>query len=203
MVGTIAPLVQVAKRQWLVSTSAFAVASVAGGLLFGASLGILGTVATALIGAAMPQFILMLLGLCGVVFALVDLGVLPVTVPTLHRSVPQRWWLRYGPTRGAVAYGAVLGMGVTTFIPFASFYMLLVGALLLGPVAGGLIGAAYGLGRALPVPFASLAMVCGVEPVGIGRSFVRSAARRSAQRLCAVALLVCISTALLSSLHWP
>jgi hypothetical protein len=55
------------------------------------------------------------------------------------------------PLLGAVAFGLILGAGIFTFIPFTSFYLLLVWELLAGPVAGAVLGGAYGLARALPV----------------------------------------------------
>lgn len=185
MVGTIAPLVQVARRQWLVSTGVFVVASVAGGGIVGWSLGGVGAIT---LGAQHLQYVGLVLGFLAAVLALIEVQLLPLGVPTLYRSVPQHWWIQYGPTKAALAYGFVLGMGVTTFIPFASFYLLLAGAILLGPEAGGLILASYGLGRAVPVPIASLVIAQGVSPVTIGR-WAFGTRRQLAKRLCALALL--------------
>ena len=93
---------------------------------------------------------------------------MPLGIPTLHRSVPQAWWVLYGPTRGALAYGVVLGLGVTTVIPFAGFYLMLLLIVVLGFPAGTLIGIAYGFGRSLPVWLASLAIALGAGTRGVG-----------------------------------
>lgn len=188
MVGTIAPLVQVARRQWLVSTGIFLATSVLGGGLFGVALGSLGWFVC---GRIPPHLVTWLLATCAVVLALVDMQILPFAVPTSFRSVPQSWWMRYGPFKAAFAYGGILGMGVTTFIPFASFYFIPVADLLLGPLLGGIIGAGYGLGRALAVPIASIAIVGGVKPEAIGHAIVGAGRlRQLAKRLNGLGLLL-------------
>jgi hypothetical protein len=62
----------------------------------------------------------------------------------------------------------VLGLGFTTVVPFATFYLLPVAALVLGPLSGALMGLSYGFARALPVWIASLAIFTGADPVAVG-----------------------------------
>lgn len=187
MVGTIAPLVQVARRQWLISTGSFVLASIMGGSAVGVLLGVMGNV----LPISMPTSAgAWLLAAVAVVLALVELRVLPLKVPTLYRSVPQHWWIRYGPTRAALAYGGILGMGITTFVPLASFYLIPLAAILLGPADGGIIGASYGLGRALPVPLASLAMASGVSPSVVGRWVMAPGRRQLTKGASALTLLL-------------
>lgn len=88
-------------------------------------------------------------------------------------------------------------MGLTTVIPFASFYFVLAAALLLGPLAGGLVGGSYGLGRALPVPIASLALLLGAGYVEMGRWLALGSARLLARRGCALGLLAIVAALLL------
>ena len=189
MVGTIAPLVQVAKRQWLVSTSLFVAASTLASAVFGAMLGAVGQV---LLGGGRPLAVTaLLLAICAALLAIIDLDIVTIRTPTLLRSVPQIWWVRYGPTWGALVYGGVLGLGITTMVPFAGFYLPLIASMLLGPVGGGLIGASYGLGRAVPVPIASLLIVCGVPAPAIGWWSI-ARARVLARRLSATSLRGCV-----------
>ena len=188
MVSTIAPLVKVAGRQWLASTAAFvgacAVAGAAGGLLLGS------------IGALLPtdgRTSSTALAVLAGVAAPLEVGALG-RVPLLAGSVPQSWWVSLGPHRGALAYGGVLGLGITTAVPFVAFYVLMIAALLAGPLAGAFIGCAYGLARALPVPIASLAIWRGadnqkVSDWALGR-------RAIAKRACALGV---VSVALIAA----
>ena len=82
--------------------------------------------------------------------------------------MPRDWWERLGPTRGAAIYGLVLGLGITTLVPFAAFYFLLAAAAVVGPTMGLWVGLGYGLGRAAPVLFASVAIVRGADPTVVG-----------------------------------
>lgn len=187
MVGTIAPLVQGQRRQWGISTGVFIVASVASGVGASALLGSVGQIA---FGGLPRPLLLRLLAGFAVFLALVDLSILPFRVPTLYQSVPQHWWTRYGPTRAALLYGGILALGVTTFIPVASFYFLPAAALSLGPLIGGVIGGSYALGRAIAVPIASLTMACGIPPSTIGVWVVGDGPRRRGARIaCGMALL--------------
>ncbi|MBI2766532.1 MAG: hypothetical protein HYX53_11560 [Chloroflexi bacterium] len=163
MVGTIAPLVKVARKQWAISSVLFLVSCTGVAVLGGASLGLLGR----LVDIAQPTS-LVLIGGVSLCLALVDITPSIARVPSLGWSVPRSWWERFGPNRGAVAYGTVLGLGVSTVVPYASFYLLLFGALLLGPTAGIAIGASYGFARALPVPIASAAILAGADPIEVG-----------------------------------
>ncbi len=160
MVGTIAPLVKVAPKQWLVSTTAFVLASSAGGALLGWSLGFAG----AALGLDRPDPLLV--GIAALGLGLCEIAL--VRMPTLGRGVPSTWWKRLGPTVGAAAYGMVLALGVTAIIPFAGFYFILLGAFVSGPSTGMLIGLIYGVSRSLPVPVASIAVALGAEPTTVG-----------------------------------
>lgn len=49
-------------------------------------------------------------------------------------------------------YGAGFGIGIGTFIPFATLYVVMAWAVLNGSLAGGTVAlAAFGMGRALPL----------------------------------------------------
>lgn len=162
MVGTIAPLVKEAPGQWLMSIIVFTSAST----MAGASLGwLLGVAGSAVRQDAWLNAIA--IATAGLILVVVDAGNTG-HVASLGRSVPQDWWKTMGRSRGALAYGLVLGLGFTTIVPFATFYVLPVAALVLGPAAGAVVGFNYGFARAVPVWFASMAMKAGADPVAVG-----------------------------------
>jgi hypothetical protein len=161
MIATIAPLVKVARQQWITSITLFVVASAAAGGLIGL---ICGWAGQNLFGGV-PVTVLVP---CAFVLGLLDLGLIGSRVPTISGSVPRDWWERLGPTWAAALYGMVLGMGVTTLVPLATFYFLLTAAALSGPTVGAAIGIAYGSARAVPVVIASVAIIAGADPLQVG-----------------------------------
>ena len=76
--------------------------------------------------------------------------------PQVRRQVPEPW-RRALPLPLAVGlYGALLGLGFTTFVLTFALWALAAVTLVLGDVAVGLaVGAGFGLGRALPVALAA------------------------------------------------
>ena len=73
-------------------------------------------------------------------------------VPQIRRQLPERWrWTMPMPLAAAL-YGILLGLGFTTFVLSFGVWALAGISLALGdPAAGLVIGAAFGVGRALPV----------------------------------------------------
>lgn len=69
-------------------------------------------------------------------------------VPNLPWQVPAEWV--HGRSSGPVVWGALLGTGLTTYMPYATYFGVLLLALLLPPVASVALMTAYGLGRAAP-----------------------------------------------------
>ena len=73
-------------------------------------------------------------------------------LPGGHRQVDQDWLTRYRGWFYGAGFGWQLGTGVLTVVTSASTYALLVLLVLTGsPGAGALVGAVFGLVRALPV----------------------------------------------------
>ena len=71
---------------------------------------------------------------------------------------------------GNTLYGIVLGAGVFTFIPFASFYLLLLWEISAGAVslqAALTLGAIYGFFRGLPAVMGGISVLRGEYPLGI------------------------------------
>lgn len=179
MVATIAPLVKVAPSQAIWANVLFSLASCAGGGAIGLAFGSLGYL---LLGTVPATVWWTALGLVALGLAPVDLGFLRLRAPGLSGSVPREWWTRLGPKAGALAYGLVLGMGATTFIPVAAYYVVLAGAYLSGPFGGLIIGFLYGLARAAPVPIASLTVLTdlvGAADVGLWPRTQRELVRRA------------------------
>jgi hypothetical protein len=171
MVGTIAPLVQRQKKQWLISVSTFIVAGTIAGLSLGLALGT-ASLMGARFGLTRPVMVY-LLSAVTLLAGGIDLGVVNVALPNPHRSVPQRWWLEHDPIGASAAYGFVLGLGITTAIPFASFYIVLVCSFVGGAAIGALVGAVYGFSRSVTVLIASGLILFGAEPRGVGLWLVR------------------------------
>ena len=75
-------------------------------------------------------------------------------VPQIRRQLPEHWrWTMPMPLAAAL-YGILLGLGFTTFVLSFGVWALAGISLALGdPAAGLMIGAAFGVGRALPIVF--------------------------------------------------
>jgi hypothetical protein len=73
-------------------------------------------------------------------------------VPQIRRQLPERWrWTMPMPLAAAL-YGVLLGLGFTTFVlSFGVWALAGIGFALGDPHAGLVIGAAFGIGRAIPV----------------------------------------------------
>src|SRR6185437_9008521 len=163
MIMTIGSLVQETsnRRRWIIAASLYTTSCAATALLFGAVLGGIG----ALVRQAMCGLFGSLtcapsskatslgtgvVGALAVAYALSDLGYLRLPRPMVMYAVPVTWWRRWRPYGAALAYGAALGVGLTTRIPFGAYYVLCAWCLVQGNVLYGmaLLGT-YGLARAL------------------------------------------------------
>lgn len=73
-------------------------------------------------------------------------------VPQVRRQVPEPWRRVLPLPVTAALYGALLGIGFATFVLTLAFWALAAVVVLQADVAlGVLVGAAFGLGRALPI----------------------------------------------------
>ena len=97
-------------------------------------------------------------------------------VPQIRRQLPESWrWTMPMPLAAAL-YGVLLGLGFTTFVLSFGVWALAGISLALGdPAAGLVIGAAFGVGRALPV-----VLVAPVVDRGIGVRCIELMAERPA-----------------------
>lgn len=145
MIATISPLVQEASqatfwRAWV----GHLIGAAIGGAVLGGLAGLLGWVfafgsAGTELGAA-----LMLL------YALRELQVIRLPLIDRLAAVPFEWRLRFGREKAAWLYGLSLGFGFTARTPFASFHIMLFWLIVLhNPALTAIIGAAYGISRAM------------------------------------------------------
>jgi MFS family permease len=150
MLSSISPLGERARAsRWWVTTAAYLLGSLAGGLALGLLAGSLGSLLPAAWRGSAPALglaaALLLLGLW------LDLRSGGHGVPSWRRQVDEQWLGRYRGWVYGVGFGAQLGFGLVTIITSSTTYAVVVLALLSGsPTAGLLIGGVFGLVRALP-----------------------------------------------------
>ena len=157
MVGAIGPHVQ-GKRQVrdsVGSVTLFTLGAVAGGLVTGSLVGVLGALLQALAG---EEVLAVVVGVAGCGLLLADLGVLGLRTPTLRRQTSSTWYRKRGPRAVWPLWGFDLGLGFST-IRLSSLYWLLVlfVAAFVSPVLAPLVFALYGLG--LGIAFAAAVAV--------------------------------------------
>lgn len=144
MLSSIHPLGERARgNRWGVTVTAFTLGSLSAGAVVGGTLGLIGS------GFAMRDDLgLLTLGALAVVAGGLDLAGVKAAGPS--RQVNERW---IGSLRGTVygfGFGAQLGAGVATFVVTWGVWAVFIAELLSGSVASGaLIGAVFGLGRAV------------------------------------------------------
>jgi hypothetical protein len=71
----------------------------------------------------------------------------PATGTGLHRQVARQLERRLRPLPAYAVWGAELGSGLTTLIPYSAFLLVLAVELLSGPILGAAAGASFGVAR--------------------------------------------------------
>ena len=135
-------------RSWISKATVYVLAAAVAGLVAGAALGI--------VGGLLPLNIRVAVGsiLAIAAVAIGSLEVIGRRVPPLQFDceTPQRWVNR-GPLQWATRNGLTLGFGATSRIGFWLWYVIPLGAFLIGdPRAGAAIYGTYALIRALGAP---------------------------------------------------
>ena len=147
MIFVIVPLGKTASdfRFWLIRSFVYIIGSVLGGVSVGLLVSALGGLLHGLFQSNLMAALV--LGLFALLYAAHELGWLSLPAPQSNWQVPNSWGVEH-PIAGTMLYGYTLGAGVFTFIPYASFYVLLAWYLLAGDIwTGLLLGAVYGLAR--------------------------------------------------------
>lgn len=117
----------------------------------GALLGLILSIIVYLVGFWMPLFLkLWLLMAITAVYLMHELGLIHVGVPQIKKQIPTSW-VRNSPLQNMMVWGSILGAGIFTYNPHATFYILY---LYIGffkePYVGLIAGLIYGVGRWLP-----------------------------------------------------
>lgn len=151
MLGSITPLGERGRRQrWWLTATAHAMGSLAGGAAVGAVLGGTGALVSAVTGGR--SLAVALLGVGALVGLAVDARTRSTGLPGLHRQVDETWLTTYRGWVYGGGFGVQLGAAVLTIVPTTTTYVaLLAAALTASPAGGALVGASYGLGRAVPL----------------------------------------------------
>ena len=147
MLASITPLGQRGRgASWRRTVTAYVVASVVGGALVGALLGLLGDAAWR---STPPGWALVAVGVAALFVATLDLAG-RVTGP--RRQVDESWLTQYRDWVVGLGYGFQLGVGGLTIVTSATIYLTFLLELLTArPLAGAAVGAVFGLARALPL----------------------------------------------------
>ncbi len=211
MIATIGSLVQEisTRRRWLFAVTLYVLACSTTAMLLGGSLGAVGALGHhlachidhCLVAGSSESVGVVIVGVLAVAYAGSDLGLVRLPRPYIMPAVPVTWWRRWRPYGAAVAYGAALGMGITTRIPFGTFYVLCAWCLLSGSAGYGaaLLGT-YGAARALVLVPVSWRVYRRQERREAHLEQLFSAFW-SAQRIVAVLLAAFGAELLLSALH--
>jgi MFS family permease len=153
MLASINPLGERARgNRWGWTVGGYTVAAVAAAAALGGALGALGGLVAHGATWRLPA-----IGAIALAAGIADLAA-PGRLLSPRRQVDEGWLSRYRGWVYGVGFGAQLGVGVVTVVTSATVYAWLAATALSGtPVAGALIGAAFGLARAMP--FAAVARV--------------------------------------------
>ena len=154
MLSSISPVGEASRGQrWWITAGAYAVASVLGGAIVGTALGAVGQ----LVGVAeAPTAGLAVLAVAAFLGIAVDRHLLGLDLPTWHRQVDERWLTGYRGWVYGAGFGFQLGLGVVTIVTASVTYVAFLGALLTGSWQGGaVVGASFGLARAVPLLLAT------------------------------------------------
>ena len=143
MAETVTPAVCGGRVRTAVAAICFALGAVAAAFAVGAAAGLLGEALPR--GAALAVAVAV-----AALGALRELRLLRVPLPQRRRQVPEHWRRSWPLPLWSGAYGAGLGAGALTHVPFATWYAALAGAVVIGdPLVSGLCLALFGAGRAL------------------------------------------------------
>jgi hypothetical protein len=132
-------------RSWISKAAVYALASAVAGLVTGAALGTVGGLLSLDVRLAVGS----ILALAAIAVGSLELFGRRMQPLQFDCETPQRW-INRGALRWATRNGLTLGFGATSRIGFWLWYVIPLGAFLVGdPVAGATIYGAYGLVRAL------------------------------------------------------
>ncbi len=152
MLASINPLGERARRtRWERTVVWYTLGSMAGGLAVGATAGLVGVGLRWVVSPSPGAVGGVVVGAC-LAGLLLDLGAGGVRVPSRRRQVNEDWLGRYRGFVYGTGFGFQLGTGVATTVTTAAVYVMLLVAVLSGSIGAALlIGAVFGLVRAVPI----------------------------------------------------
>src|SRR5437016_5826818 len=154
MILVILPLGKEAQQvlDWVVRVFMYTIGTTIGATALSLVLALVGRGLHMLLPGVGFQWAVGVLGVASLVFALKELNIIKLWTPQIGWQVPKSW-MKHSKVLGQTAYGVVLGAGIFTYIPFASFFVVLAWEAVAGAVsipAAVAIGAVYGVVRGLP-----------------------------------------------------
>lgn len=162
MLSSINPLGERARQNRFGATASwYLVGSLLGGLAAGALWGYVGSI--------LPDGRWRVVGVIAVAVIGAALDLMGIEPPSIHRQVDENWLGRYRGWVYGLGFGFQLGLGVVTIVTTASLYVTFISIAMIGsPLLGALIGAIFGLSRAL-----ILSKVAYVQDPGSLRAVMR------------------------------
>jgi len=194
MLASITPLGQRGRgASWSRTVVAYVVTSVMGGAVMGLAWGALGDVTLSdWTPGAHRDWPVLLVGVLAVVAGLSDLRGRP---PSVHRQVDETWLTSYRDWVHGAGFGFQLGLGAVTIVTSASLYLTwLLELVVARPVTSAVIGAVFGLTRALPL----LTTAGAKEPASLRAAHRRWQAWQPPVRLLTTATQLAAGAALLA-----
>jgi hypothetical protein len=152
MLSSITPLGERSRnRRWGVTVTAYFVGSMVGGIVTGLLMGGAGALLASLTGISSRSAGWVLVALTGAA-AVHEAGWLRFRLPTVQRQVNEDWLEEYRGWVVGAGFGFQLGAGLTTIVTSTMGYLVWIAALLtFSPRAGAVVGAVFGVARALPL----------------------------------------------------
>jgi sulfite exporter TauE/SafE len=150
MLSSISPLGERARAsRWWLTTTAYVLGSLIGGLAVGALAGLLGSLVPE--SWRSSPWLLVPLAVALLIALALDTGIAGTSLPVWKRQVDVAWLARYRGWVYGLGFGVQLGFGLVTIVTSATTYAMVLFAASSGNlVVGLLIGAAFGLVRSSP-----------------------------------------------------
>jgi hypothetical protein len=135
------------RRRVRTSSATFALGAVAGGAATFTTVALAGELVRSVVGAN----VVLVAAVLAIAAALAEMRGAAIA-PQIRRQVPEHWRRTLPLPLAACLYGALLGLGFTTFVlTFAVWALAGLAFALAAPATGLAIGVAFGVGRALPI----------------------------------------------------
>lgn len=186
---------QGAPTRWALHVGAYIVSGIVAAALLGWALG---TLSGALIPPDARRGLVLLLALFAAAYGVTEVAGRTSWIPTAHGSVPQTWWREWGTLRAAAAYGGVLSIGFTTVVRYPSFWVVLIGASIIGgPAFAATVMVVYAIGRTASLIVGSARIARGAT--ARAASDFSTSLRRKTHSVVGVALILTAVSLLVST----